>query len=107
MSGFSAVEAEFLLNAAFALFWGKFGDFDRIHDHGVRVVGLGVGGVGEGVVGLMRRLRVPFGNVVGSFPLSLESDGLFVPFIDGGGDSVHGHDAAYQGGWDPCGEISD
>ena len=55
MTGFSTAEAEFLLNAMFAFFWGKLGDFDRIHDHGVRVVGLGVGGVREGMVGLMGR----------------------------------------------------
>ena len=52
---FSAAEAEFLFDAAFAFFWGKLGDLDRIHDHGVRVMGLGVGGVREGVVGLMGR----------------------------------------------------
>ena len=53
MAWFSAVEAEFFLNAALVFFWGEFGDLDRIHDHGVGVVGLGVGGVGEGVVGLV------------------------------------------------------
>ena len=107
MAGFSAAEAKFLFNAAFAFFQGEFGDLDRIHDHGVRIVGLGVGGVGKGVVGLMQRLRVPFGDVIGSFPLSLESDGLLVPFIDGGGDGVHGHDAAHERGWDSCREVSD
>ena len=107
VAGFSAAKAEFLFNAAFAFFWGKLGDFDRVHDHGVQVVGLGVGGVREGVVGLMRRLQVSFGDVVSSLPLSLESDGLLVPFIDGGGDGVHGHDTAHEQGWDSCGEVSD
>ena len=107
VSGFLAAEAEFLLDAAFAFFWGKLRYFDRVHDHGIRVVGLGVGGVREGVVGLMRRSRVSFGDVVGSLPLSLESDGLLVPFIDGGGDGVHGHDTAHEQGWDSCGEVSD
>ena len=106
VAGFSAAKAELLFNAVFAFFWGELRDLDRIYNHGVRVVGLG-GGVGEGVVGLMRRPRVSFGNVVGSFPLSLESDGLFVPFIDGGGDGVHGHDAAHERGWDSCGKVSD
>ena len=55
VAGFSAAEAEFLFDAAFALFWGELGDLDRIHDHGVGVVGLGVGGIREGVVGLMGR----------------------------------------------------
>ena len=41
MAGFSAAEAQFLFNAMFAFFWGELGDLDRIHDHGVGVVGLG------------------------------------------------------------------
>ena len=53
MTRFAAVEAEFLLNATFAFLWGKLGDFDGIDDHGIRVVGLGVGGVGEGVINLV------------------------------------------------------
>ena len=53
VTGFSAAKAEFLFNAAFAFLWGELGDLDCIYDHGIRVVGLGVGGVGEGVVGLM------------------------------------------------------
>ena len=104
---FSAAEAEFLFDAAFAFFWGKLGDFDRVHNHGIGVVGLGVGGVREGVVGLMGRLRVSLGDVVGALPVSLESDGLFVPFIDGRGDGVHGYDAAHERRWDSCGEIAD
>ena len=101
------MEAKFLFDAAFAFFWSKLGDLDRIHDHGVRIVGFGVGGVREGVIGLVGRPRVSFGDVVGSLPLSLESDGLLVPFVDGGGDGVHGHDAAHERGWDSCGEVSD
>ena len=107
VAGFSAAEAELLFNAVFAFFWGELGDLDRIHNHGVRVVGLGVGGVGEGVVGLMGRSRVSLGDVVSALPLSLESDGLLVPFVDGRGDSVHGHDVAHERGWDSCGEVSD
>ena len=95
MTGFSAVEAELLFDALFAFFWGKLRDFDGIDDHGVGVVGIGVGGVGEGVIGLVGGFQVSLGNVIGSFPLGLESDGLLVPFFDGGGDSVHGHDAAH------------
>ena len=53
MTGFPAVEAEFLFDTSFAFFQGKLGDFNGVDDHGVRVVGLGVGGVGEGVIGLM------------------------------------------------------
>ena len=41
MSGFSAAEAEFLLNAVLAFFGGKLGNFDSIDDHGIRVVGFG------------------------------------------------------------------
>ena len=54
MAGFPAAEAEFLFNATFAFFWGKLRDFDGINDHGVGVVGLGVGGVREGMIGLVR-----------------------------------------------------
>ena len=107
MTGFSAAKAKFLFNAAFAFFWGKLGDFDRIHDHGVRVVGLGVGGVREGVVGLMGRPRVLFGDVVGSLSLGLESDSLLVPFVDGGRDGVHRHDPSHERQGNSSREISD
>ena len=107
MAGFSAVKAKFLLNAAFAFFRGKLGNLDCIHDHGIRVMGLGMGRVREGVVGLMGRPRVSFGNVVGSLPLGLESDSLLVPFVDGGRNGVHRHDSAHEWRWDSCGEVSD
>ena len=107
MAGFSAAEAKFLFNAAFAFLWGELGDLDCIHDHSVGVVGLGVSRVREGVVGLMRRPRVSFGNVVGPFPLGLESDGLLIPFVDGRGDGVHRHNTAHERRWDSCGKIAD
>ena len=107
MTRFSAVEAEFLFNASFVFFRGKLGDFDGIDDHGIRVVGLGIGGVGEGVISLVRRFRVPSGDVVSSLPLGLEGDGFLVPFVDGSGDGVHGHDAAHQRWRDSCREVSD
>ena len=56
MTGFSAVETELLFNAASAFLRGKLGDFDDIDDHGVGVVSLGVGGVSEGVIRLVRGL---------------------------------------------------
>ena len=107
MTWFAAAEAEFLFNAMFAFFWGEFGDLDSVNDHGVGVVGFGIGGVGEGVVVLVRGFRVSFGDVVCSLPLGLESDDFLVPFVNGGGNGVHGHDAAHQGWWDSCGEVSD
>ena len=76
VAGFSAVKAELFLNAAFAFFWSKLGDFDGVDDHGVGVMSFGVGGVGEGVVGLMGGPGVSLGDVVGLLPLGLESDGL-------------------------------
>ena len=106
MTRLSAVEAKFLLNASFAFFWGKFGDFNSVDDHGIRVVGFGIGGVGEGVVGLVRRLRVSSGNIIGSLPLGLEGNGFLVPVVNGGGNGVHGHNAAHQGRRDSCGEVS-
>ena len=91
----------------FAFFWGKLGDFDGIDDHGIGVVGLGVGGVGEGVVGLVRGSRVSFGDVVSSLPLGLEGNGFLVPFVNGGGDSVHRHDLSHEGWRDSRREVSD
>ena len=93
---FSAAKAEFLFNAAFAFFRGELGDFDGVNDHGVGIVSFSVGGVGEGMVGLMGGSGVSLGDVVGSLPLGLESDGLLVPFVDGGRDGVHGHDSAHK-----------
>ena len=107
MTGFSAVEAEFLFNATFVFFWGELGDFDGIDDHGVRVMGLSIGGVRKGVIGLVRGFRVSFGDVVGSIPLGLEGNCFLVPFVDGRGDGVHGHDSAHEWWWDSCGEVSD
>ena len=107
VAGFSAAETELLFNAAFAFFQGELGDLDRVYDHSVGVEGLDGGGVGEGMVGLMGRPGVSLGDVVGVLPLSLESDRLLVPFVDGRGDGVHGHDVAHERGWDSCGEIAD
>ena len=107
MAGFSATEAELLFNASFAFFRGKLRDSDGVDDHSVGVVGFGIRGVREGVVGLVGGFGVPFGDVVSSLPLSLEGDGFLAPFVNGGGDGVHRHDAAHQGRRDSCGEVSD
>ena len=107
MTRFSAAEAELLFNATVLFFRGKLGDFDGIDDHGVGIVSLSVGGVGEGVIGLVRGFRVSFGDVVSSLPLGLEGNGFLVPFVNGGRDGVHGHDSAHERGWDFCGEVSD
>ena len=45
-------------------------------------------------------------DFVGMIPLSLEVNGLFVPVADGGGDGVHGHDSAHEGGRDPSRIVS-
>ena len=48
----------------------------------------------------MSGFGVPFGNFFSSFPLGLEGDSFLVPIIDGGGNSVHRHDSAHEGGRD-------
>ena len=105
MSGFPTTETESFLHAFLAFFCRKFSYFDDVYVHGVRVTGLGGGG--EGMVGLMGGFRVSFGDFFGTFPLGLEGNGLFVPVIDGGGDCVHGHDSAHEGGRDSGGKVSD
>ena len=107
MSGFSATEAKLFLDAVFVFVQGELRDFDSVDDHGVGVMGFGTRGVGEGVVDLVGGLRVSFGDVISSFPLGLEGDGLLVPFIDGGRDGVHGHDLVHEWWWNSCGEVSD
>ena len=76
MSGLSTVEAESFLHAFLVFFGSKLSHFDDVYVHGIGVSGFG--GSGEGMVGLMGRFRVPFGDFFGSFPLSLEGYGLLV-----------------------------
>ena len=93
MFRFSAVETELLFDASFAFFWDKFGDFDGVNNHSIWVMDLG--GRGEGVVCLVGHFGVSFCYVVSAIPLDLKGYGLFIPVIDGGGDSVHGHNVAH------------
>ena len=95
MSGFLAVKAELLLNAASTFLGSKLGDFDGVYDHGVRVMGFGSQGVGEEMVRLVGGFGVPPGDVVSLPPLSLEGDGFLVPVVNGRWYHIHGHDAAH------------
>ena len=38
--------------------------------------------------------------------MGLERNSLFIPVVDGRGNSVHGHDSSHEGGGDASGEIS-
>ena len=105
MSRFLASETESFLHAFLAFFGGEFADLDNIDIHGIRVSSFGGGG--KGLVGMVSRSGVSFGNLVGMLPLGLEGDGSLVPVIDGGGDRVHRHDPVHKGGRDASGEISD
>ena len=106
MSGFLAAEAELHFNATFAFFGGEFGDFDGIHYHNVRVMCFGGHSVGEGVIYLVRCFRVSSGYVVSLFLLGWEGNSFFTPVVYCGGDGVHVHDAAHQGGRDSYREVS-
>ena len=105
MPGLSATEAESFLHAFLAFFGSEFPYFDDVYVHGVGITGFGGGG--EGMVGLMGGFGVSFGDLFSAFPLGLEGDGFLVPVFDGGGDSVHGHDSAHEGGGDSGREVSD
>ena len=100
MSGLSATEAESFLHAFLSFFGCEFSYFDDIYIPGIGITSFGGGG--EGVVGLMGGFGVSFGDFFSAFLLGLERDGLFVPVFDGGGDCVHGHDSAHEGGGIPA-----
>jgi len=44
------------------------------------------------------RFDVSSSDFISAIPLGLEMNGLFVPVVDGGGDGVHRHDMAHEGG---------
>ena len=81
VSRLSAAEAESFLHAFLAFLGREFPYFDDVYVHGVGVTSFGGGG--EGVVGLMGRFRVSFGDFFRALPLGLERDGHFVLVIDG------------------------
>jgi len=104
VSRFSAAEAESFFLASFAFFWGKLGDFYGVYVHSVGVARFR-GGWRECLV--VGRFDISPSDFIGAIPLGLEMNGLFVPVADGGGDSVHRHDTAHEGGGNPSGVVSD
>ena len=104
MPGLSATEAESFLHAFLAFFGCEFPYFDDIYVHGVGVTSFGGGG--EGVVRLMGRFRVSFRDFFSALPLGLERGGFLVPVVDGGRDSIHGHDSVHEGERDSGREVS-
>ena len=103
MSRLSAAEAESFLCAFLLFFSREFSDLDDVYIHGVGIPGFGGGG--EGVVGLMSRFGVLFGDFLGALPLGLEGNGLLIPVVNGRGDSVHRCDSAHEGRRNAGGEI--
>ena len=96
MSRFLAAEAKSFLNALLAFVRSKLANFDNIKIHSIRVTGLG--GSREGLVELASGFGVPLGDFIRTFSLGLEGDGFLIPIVNGGGDSVHGHNVAHEGG---------
>jgi len=97
------MKAESLFLALFAFFGSEFGDFDSVNVHCIGVTSFQGGG--EHMVGV-RRFDVSPCDFISMIPLSLEVDCLFVPVTDGGGDGVHGHDVAHEGGRNSSGVVS-
>ena len=104
MSWFLTVETESFLNTFLSLFGSEFADLDNVDIHGIWVSGLGRSR--EGLIGLVDRFGVLFGDFIGMFPLGLERDGFLISVIDGGGNSIHGYDAAHEGRGNASREIS-
>jgi len=102
---FSATEAESFFLAAFLLFRGKLRDFDCVNVHCVGVTGFRRGG-GEHLI-RVGWFDVSPGDFIGTIPLGLEINGLFVPVVNVGGDGGHGHDTAHEGRGNPSGVVSD
>ena len=96
MSRFSASKTKSFLHAFLPFFGSELSDFDDVYVHGIGV--LGFDGSGEGMVGLMSRFGVSFGNFISTLSLGLERNGLFIPVVDGRGNSIHRHDLAHEGG---------
>jgi len=105
VSRFPATEAEPFFLASFSFFGGEFGDFDGVYVHHVGVTGFR-GRWGEHLI-RVGWFDVSPSDFVGAIPLGLEVNGLFVPVADGGGDGVHRHDTAHEGGGNPSGVVSD
>ena len=104
LSGFLASETKFFLHALLAFFGSGFANFDNIDIHGVGI--LSFGGGREGLVGLVSRFGVLFGDFISMLPLGLEGDGLLIPIVDGRRDGVHKHDSAHEGREDAHREVS-
>ena len=61
---------------------------DNINIHCIGIFGFRGAGV-KRLVGVLCRALISFGDFLSLFPLGLEVDCFGVPFLDGGGYSVH------------------
>ena len=98
-----ATKAESLLHTFPAFFGSELPDLDNIDNHGIGVLSFGRGR--EGLVGLVSRFGVSFGDFVGLLPLGLKGDSFLIPIVNGRRDCIHRHDSAHEGRGNACGEV--
>ena len=91
---FLAVEAESFLDTTLPFIGSEFPNMDNINIHSIGIFGFQGAGI-KGLVGVLCRALISFEDFFSSLPLGLEVDSFGVLFLDGGGHSIHQHDASH------------